>query len=184
MLVVKVVNSGERLTKMQTWKGTDCFQMQLLRKAAEVGTHGSNLGRKRSYRQNALRVIRWTKMGQSSGKQARRGTRPPGLKVADSPNRQIVLILKFGDELTNADGPVLKYQNRQGSLVWRQRRETPRKHLLKHRGHRNGWKGKSIKNKHSEADTESSVMEAFSKCSFSCTPALYSLQTLLQGLFC
>lgn len=46
-------------------------------------------------------------MGQSSGKQARRGTRPPGLKVADSPNRQIVLILKFDDELTMQTGQFL-----------------------------------------------------------------------------
>ena len=109
----------------------------------------------------------------------REGTRPPGLKVAHSPSRDIALILSFGDEHTNRDGVVIKYQNRKGSSVWSHRKVTPSNQLRKHYGHRNGWKGKSIKNKPFEGRySESSIMQSFSKCSLSWPPALYSSQTL------
>lgn len=88
-------------------------------------------------------------------------TRPPWLKVAESPSREIALILSFGDENTNGDEKVIKYPNRKGSSVQSQRK-TPTKQLLKRRGDRNYWKGENIKNKHVKGrNSESTITEAF-----------------------
>lgn len=100
-----------------------------------------------------LRVMRWTRMGQSCRNQDGR----------DSPEKAQDLLgwrwlTTKAEQLcwfrgTNADGLVTNYQNRKRSSGRSQRRESTSKQLLKCRGHRNGCKVKCSKNKPSKAGT-------------------------------